>query len=175
MDAGQADYYAENYRDYEAQNPPAKLNFYRSFVERNAAAGVPRRIHDIGCAFGLFLRTLDNPWELYGSDVNSRAIDRARKDCSRGNFEVADAARSSPFPNRFDVVTAFDVLEHVPDLDAAAGSIAGQLVQNGIFVFAVPVYDGISGPVIRLLDRDPTHLHTLSRKAWLQWAGIFPL
>ena len=35
----------------------------------------------------------------------------------------------------------------------------------------VPVYDGLSGPIVRLLDRDPTHVHKQSRHDWLAWAG----
>ncbi len=29
---------------------------------------------------------------------------------------------------------------------------------------------GLSGPIIRLLDRDPTHLHKWPRQRWLDWA-----
>jgi hypothetical protein len=38
-------------------------------------------------------------------------------------------------------------------------------------VFVVPVYDGPLGPVVRMLDGDPTHVHKESRDFWLDWAG----
>jgi hypothetical protein len=38
-------------------------------------------------------------------------------------------------------------------------------------VFVVPVYDGLSGPIIRRLDRDPTHVHKWPRDRWLDWAA----
>jgi 2-polyprenyl-3-methyl-5-hydroxy-6-metoxy-1,4-benzoquinol methylase len=69
------------------------------------------------------------------------------------------------------VVTTFDVIEHVPNPDAVARSAIEQLADGGCFVFVVPVYDGVTGPVIRLLDRDPTHIHKWSRQRWLDWAA----
>jgi hypothetical protein len=45
------------------------------------------------------------------------------------------------------------------------------LKPNGLFVFVVPVYDGLAGPAIRRLDKDPTHLHKEPRDAWLEWAN----
>ena len=43
-------------------------------------------------------------------------------------------------------------------------------MDRGCFVFTVPVYDGLSGPMVRLLDRDATHLHKWPRRRWLDWA-----
>ena len=68
------------------------------------------------------------------------------------------------------MVTAFDVLEHVCDLALAAANIKSQLLPGGCFVFVVPVYDGALGPMVQLLDRDPTHIHKLPRAYWLRWA-----
>jgi hypothetical protein len=49
--------------------------------------------------------------------------------------------------------------------------VAGALAVGGIFLFVVPVYDGPLGPVVRLLDKDPTHVHQKSRAFWLGWAS----
>lgn len=167
-----ATYYTENYRDYARQNPIKKLRFYARTVEKHMALGLPRRIHDMGCGFGDFLGTLGEEWEIYGSDVNGFATQQAAKRHPRGVFQVASATDRSVFPVRFGVVTAFDVLEHVPDLAAAAAAVKAQLVPEGWFVFVVPVYDGLSGPVIRRLDRDRTHVHKWPRHQWLAWASI---
>jgi hypothetical protein len=35
----------------------------------------------------------------------------------------------------------------------------------------MPVYDGPTGPVIRRLDKDPTHIHKWDREAWLDLLG----
>jgi SAM-dependent methyltransferase len=171
-----ADYFRTQYRDYVAQNPPRRLHFYADTVERHTLPGVPRRIHDIGCAFGHFLGSLDTRWEIFGTDVSEWAVAQAARDYSRGVFRVAAAVDGPVFGAAFGAVTAFDVVEHVPDPDAVARSAKAQLVEGGCFVCVVPVYDGLSGPIIRRLDRDPTHLHRWPRQRWLDWAsGHFAL
>jgi SAM-dependent methyltransferase len=166
-----ADYFKTHYRDYVAQNPPRRLGFYAATLERHLASGVPRRIHDIGCAFGRFLGALDPRWQIYGSDVSEFAVAEAARSHPRGTFKVAAATDGDVFGRRFGAVTAFDVLEHMPDPDAVARAVTAQLVDRGSFVFVVPVYDGLSGPLIRRLDRDPTHLHKWPRQRWLDWAS----
>lgn len=165
-----AEYYRTCYREYTRQNPPRKLRFYARMVERHLAPQVPRRIHDLGCGFGHFLGILGDSWEICGSDVSEHAIAEAARLHPRGTFRVASATDRGVFPGEFGAVTALDVLEHVADLEAVAASAREQLVPEGLFLFVVPVYDGLSGPVIRALDRDPTHLHTWPRQRWLDWA-----
>lgn len=169
-------YYATNYRDYQKQNPPRKLLYYAELVERHVAPDAPRRIHDLGCGFGKFLSGLAEDWEVCGSDPNRFAIGMAEKEVPRGSFRVGSAtdgaAGTEPvFPGRFGVVTALDALEHVADLDAAAAAVKRQLAKRGLFLFVVPVYDGLCGPIIRFLDRDPTHVHKWPRRRWIEWAG----
>ena len=164
-------YFNTYYRDYVAQNPPHRLRFYAQTIESHLASGAPRRIHDIGCAFGRFLGRLDASWQIFGADVSEFAVAQAARENPRGVFKVAAADAGKVFDGPFGVVTAFDVIEHVPDPDAVARSAIEQLVDGGCFVFVVPVYDGLTGPVIRLLDRDPTHLHKWPRQRWLDWAA----
>ena len=71
----------------------------------------------------------------------------------------------------FDVVVAFDVIEHVADIDAVGDEISAVLRSGGTLMFVVPVYDGPLGPMVRLLDRDRTHLHRRPRAFWLNWAA----
>jgi len=166
-----ATYFERCYRDYARQNPPRKLRFYRRTIERHLTPDLPRRIHDVGCGLGAFLGALGDSWDIHGSDVSDFAVGQARQRCPRGRFQVAGATDRAVFGGGFGVVTAFDVLEHVRDLDAVAESVQEQLVPGGLFVFAVPVYDGLSGPIIRRLDKDPTHVRTQPRGEWLHWAA----
>jgi len=168
-------YYAANYGDYDKQNPPRKSRHYARWIEAHLGTGVPRRIHDVGCGPGLFLARLGHDWEVFGSDPSQYAVGVASRRVPRGTFRVGSAtdgaASTDPvFAGPFGVVTAFDVLEHVPDLEAAAAAVRRQLVEGGLFLFVVPVYDGPAGPLVRLLDRDPTHVHKWPRRRWLQWA-----
>ncbi len=163
-------YYENQYRDYEKQNPVRKLRFYRTLAER-AAAGDPRpRILDFGCAFGLFLAQLNAGWDRFGFDASEYAIGRARELVPNVQFEVSGPG-IYPFTGPFDIITAFDVFEHIPALDATMAWVDSNLKSGGGLIFVVPVYDGPTGPLIRILDRDPSHVHRKSRDFWLRLAG----
>ena len=162
------EYFETVYRNYLRQNPPRKLRFYQALVERVAPEDRPARILDIGCAFGAFLSTLNPRWERFGADVSQFATDRATLAVPDISFARA-GIHEIPFPGPFDIITAFDVLEHIPSLEVVATVLRTKLAPGGHLVFVVPVYDGVTGPLIRLLDKDETHIHTRSRDFWLQW------
>ena len=155
-----AAYFSTVYRNYAAQNPQRKLRFYRRLLDQHPGG----RILDMGCAFGAFLWTLGAQWTRYGIDMSAHAL---RSAPMRVAVASADAL---PFTGEFDAITAFDTLEHVPNLDAVGRFIA-TLKPGGIFVMVVPVYDGPLGWLVRLLDHDETHIHKQSRKWWLEWVG----
>ncbi len=162
-------YFERQYRDYERQNPLRKLTFYRSLVEMGVAARPRPRILDIGCAFGLFLGHLDENWERFGEDASEYAIGKAREAAPSICFGVSACGRH-PFAGPFDAITAWDVLEHVVELHEMLGWIYSNLAPAGMFAFVVPVYDGATGPLIRMLDTDPTHVHRRGRRHWLDLA-----
>lgn len=164
------EYFARCYGSYERKNPPRKLAFYRGLVEL-AAAGVERpRVLDIGCAFGSFLSVLPAGWRLHGQEVSEFALGRARRRLPEAELALVEGAEI-PFAGPFDVVVTFDVAEHVPRLDVLRREVRSKLRQGGHWIVVVPVYDGPTGPLIRWLDRDPTHLHKRSRDFWLGWLG----
>ena len=164
------EYYRDYYPDYERQNPERKLRHYVEAV-RETLAGMPRpKVLDIGCAFGRFLSALDPTWRGYGVDVSTHAVDWAKDHVEGAQFAVI-GDETIPFDEHFDAITAWDVIEHVPDLDQIASEIQTHLKPNGAFVFVVPVYDGPLGPIVRALDGDPTHIHKNSRRFWLDWAA----
>lgn len=164
------DYFASAYKNYAGQNPARKLRFYRDLIERELAGAVSPTLLEIGCGPGAFLGALDRPWSAFGSDVSADAIKIARARNPRARFVLA-SGDALPFARKFDIIVAFDVLEHVPGVRTTFDQIAALLAPNGVFVFVVPVYDGLSGPVIRMLDRDPTHVHKNSRQFWLDLAA----
>ena len=163
------DYFEKTYRNYSRQNPKRKLRFYRALVERAGPQGRAPRILDVGCAFGAFLSELDPRWKRFGVDVSEFAIERASQAQPDATFARADIT-NIPFAGPFDIITALDVIEHVPSLEHAASSIKAKLSPEGYFLFVVPVYDGPTGPIVHMLDRDETHLHKRSREFWLRWA-----
>jgi len=164
-----ANYYHRIYRHYERQNPGYKLAFYRDLVFKHVSRG-PARILDVGCAFGGFLAGMPASWDRFGIDVSNYAIQQGRH--AHPELHLAAATfESNPFQGPFDVVTSFDVIEHIDSLEKVAASVGSLLKPGGVFLFVVPTYDGPLGPLVHLLDRDPTHIHKTNRRFWLDWAG----
>lgn len=170
MTSFEEDYYAKYYRDYERQNPQRKLQHYVDTVAAELTGIAAPKVLDIGCAFGRFVDALDPTWERYGSDISNHAVACATTNVEGARFAVSREP-TIPFDEKFDAITAWDVIEHIPALDELAGEVRARLVENGRFVFVVPVYDGPLGPIVRALDTDPTHIHKYSRRFWLEWAA----
>lgn len=178
------DYFDSAYRSYEGQNPRRKLDHYLRMIEARCEVDQPRLL-DVGCGRGLFLShvaTGHPDWDISGADTEHSAIEATRSLVPHATLRPG-TAEALPFPDSvFDVVTAWDVLEHVPDLELGIAEIQRCLKPGGLVALVVPVYDGPAGPIVRILDKDPTHLHKLGRESWLdrmaehfrdiEWHGI---
>ena len=173
-------YYGAAYRDYDRQNPSYKMAFYARFMRRAVAHVERPRVLDIGCAMGYALRMLPDTWTRVGVDASAYAIEEARKALPNATF-INDV--TPPSGETFDLVTAFDVIEHVVDYLTMLESINSVLAHDGRVVLVVPVFDGPLGPLVHALDYDVTHHNKWSRRAWLEfvsqtfdvesWTGIF--
>jgi SAM-dependent methyltransferase len=96
---------------------------------------------DIGCGSGGFLRTFKgHPWKLHGIEIAAAMADRARLNAGASVF-VGDAL-SAPFaPESFDVITCFDVLEHVYDPQGLLRKVLEWLKPGGVFYTMLPNID----------------------------------
>jgi SAM-dependent methyltransferase len=108
----------------------------RELGTRNAA---DRRILDVGCGTGYMLGFLSRWGEVTGADADSTAVAYAR---GRGVATVCKIERDAlPFDDgSFDVVSAFDVLEHVADDGMIIGEMARVLRPGGTAIVTVPAY-----------------------------------
>jgi SAM-dependent methyltransferase len=174
-------YYGAAYRDYDRQNPASKQRFYVGAIRRNASGAGAQRVLDIGCAFGRTLAALPGDWSKFGVDASSFAIAKASAEVRGATFIQAEMPPTDI--GIFDVVTAFDVIEHVADVGAMLERIDAILSPRGAVIVVVPVYDGPLGGVVRHLDFDPTHVHKWARGQWIskmasrfevvRWTGIY--
>lgn len=165
-------YFDSAYRDYEAQNPRRKLDHYLDHIDSRVPDG-PVSLLDVGCGLGAFLAAAHDrhpELTLAATDLDQEAVDTTTRRLPSADVRLASATDAPFDENRFNVVTAWDVIEHVPDRDRALHSIIRMVKPGGLVVMVVPVYDGPTGPLIRRLDKDPTHVHKLSRRDWIDWA-----
>ena len=172
-ESSQSEYFRTAYRDYDAQNPTAKLDHYLDVIEHRASRS-PTALLDVGCGRGLFLaRAADRFPEcaLSGVDIDEDGVAATRREVPAATIRLGHADEI-PFPDAsFDVVTAWDVLEHVPNLPGSMSELTRCVRPGGVVALVVPVYDGLTAPLIRLFDRDPTHVHKDSRRFWVDLAS----
>lgn len=104
---------------------------------------VPGSILDIGAGTGDFLlKARENRWNVFGAEPNSDARELASK---KGLHLKED---TSGFENgKFDVITLWHVLEHVPDLDEQITELKRLLKPDGLLVIAVPNFKSYDAKV----------------------------
>jgi ubiquinone/menaquinone biosynthesis C-methylase UbiE len=100
-----------------------------------------RQILDIGCNSGTFTRQIYNVFpksKIYGIDISRKAILYAKRKYKDMSFSVARAEKL-PFKNKsFDLVTCFEVLEHVDEPEKIIKEILRVLRKKGNLIIIVP-------------------------------------
>ncbi|MEK9171151.1 MAG: class I SAM-dependent methyltransferase [Patescibacteria group bacterium] len=169
MNKFESGYFLKHYQSVEDKNPPRKIRAYLSLVRDQIpeSGKNKRRLLDIGCGYGRFLKEAQDEFETFGIDPSGHAISAAKKYAKNTKFEVATISSYKP-KKLFDVITAFDILEHTNNLSGSLQKIKGWLKPGGIFIAVVPVYDGVFGTIGGWLDKDVTHVQKLSRWDWLK-------
>ena len=96
------------------------------------------RLLDVGCATGEFLaRMKEYGWQVQGVELSPTASETARRKYDLDVF-TGDLAQAR-FPDRhFDVVTLWDVLEHLHDPLAELAEINRILKDDGLLVIELP-------------------------------------
>lgn len=102
------------------------------------------RLLDVGASTGLFLNEMRRygDWQLAGVELNEHAASYAREtfglEMSVGQLEDA------PWPSDFfDVITLWDVLEHLPNPRSALSKIHELLAEHGLLILSVPNADSV--------------------------------
>jgi len=100
-----------------------------------------KNILDVGCGTGDFLLKCKNKgWNVVGVEPNSNAYSLAEIKLSTIKPSKIFSDITEMTSEKFDVITLWHVLEHVPNLSAYISKLKSLLKPNGVLVIAVPNY-----------------------------------
>lgn len=129
--------------------------------------GKKGKILDLGFGYGYFeqkIKEKKSNFELYGTDISSYAVERARKKYSK-NFFVGSISKLSFNDNLFDYVISLECLEHIESnkIFKTLGEIKRVLKIKGKAIFSVPINEKYTK------DFNPNnHLRRYSEKLFIQ-------
>lgn len=113
--------------------------------------GKDKRLLEVGCSTGHFLfHAKDQVGEVFGADFDSGATEYAATKCGiktfGGNLIDSNLERES-----FDIICAYQTLEHVPDPIGFMEMLKGYLKPDGIVVIEVP---NLNDPLMAVYENE---------------------
>lgn len=138
-DGALRDYYAAN-NTAQADAVANESEFYRAMYTRGLEAAELTtpigRVLDIGCSSGFFLDIAkERGWSTYGIELNVQEFARAQRKSHR---VYNSHLESTTFEHSFDLISMWDVFEHIKDGARMLDLLRARLTQDGRLLLLVP-------------------------------------
>ena len=115
-------------------------HYHRYLWARSLVEGC--RVLDLGSGEGYGAALLaGSAAKVMGIDIDEASVEHSRLHYAGDNlaFEVASATDLDPFPEAsFDVVVAFEVIEHLTDQEKVLSEVARVLTPTGVLIISTP-------------------------------------
>lgn len=125
--------------------------------------GTMQSFMEIGCGTGYVLKAVREAFpniEITGSEIYTKGLSYALERLgNKANLLQLDA-RNLPFTEEFDVIGAFDVLEHIPEDTVVLAEICRALKPGGHVLLTVPQHMALWSEQ----DTEAFHVRRYSRK-----------
>ena len=144
------DYYT-NSPDVQANAHEKEKKFYNSIyssglemIKKKKKFG---KLLDLGCSGGFFLDLAKKQkWKTHGIEINKNEyLIASKKNHIVWNKEISKLN----IKEKFDVVTLWDVFEHIKDPHKILKEIKKKLVKNGLIFMQIPSSDSIAAKILR--------------------------
>lgn len=133
-----------------------KLNNYVPIVN-----GKGKTVLEIGCSIGGAASLLsERGFKVYASDISEYAVNKAQKLSPKVKFSVFDVQKSIPIKRKFDIVIAFEVVEHLRNPERAIRNMYNSLNKEGHLVISTPY-------PYKWIYSDPTHINVKYPEEWV--------
>ena len=145
---------------------PITIKSYQQLLDELEPYRNNGRILDVGCGRGWFLEEAKKRgWEVYGTEYSTRAIELCEE---KGIAMKAGELDASMFePGYFDVITSFEVIEHINNPHDKMALVAQFLRKGGLFYCTTPNFNSILRHYLKadyhVIDY-PEHLSYYTRK-----------
>lgn len=131
------------------------------------------KILDIGCGFGDFVAACE-VFDCFGVDFSNSAVTYAKNKYPKiaSKFFALDLERENVEIERFDAITAWDVIEHLTDPKPVLSNILSQLSVNGYLFISTPDFGSFTAKTMRSFWHfftPPQHLSYFSRKSFINF------
>lgn len=132
-------HYAQYTRDNSIS--PITVSRYEELLEKFEPYRKLNRILDIGCGDGHFLAVAQKKgWQVFGTEYTDEAVKVSR---AKG-IEIHQGSIQDYNADQFDVITSFEVLEHINDGREHVQKIKSLLRAGGLFYFTTPNFNSFS-------------------------------
>ena len=135
------------------------------------------RVLDIGIGYGSFLNILEKDYgmrELFGMDPFPKSLEMSRKNTSADLRQGDIDDKKWPFSKPFDLITCFDVVEHLKKPSVFFTRSARYLKPKGLVLVTTPnktlPYHMRKLPLIGKPDLNPTHINVRVPEYWRKLA-----
>lgn len=140
----QGDYW-KNFSFYSSQLP-AHEKYFRQKIINIKKLRKNGRLLDVGCAYGTLIKEANNQGFIAeGIDISSYAV----KQCHKFNLKATTGVVTDVKKNNYyDVITAFEVVEHERDPLLTIKTARQLLKPNGLLVISVPNSNSLSSIIM---------------------------
>lgn len=117
----------------------SRNRLFTSIVKKNMSSKGKTRLLEIGCGTGNFIREIvqDDNLEITGSEIYIKGLKYAKENIPGVEFVQFDVTQGK-IDKRFQIIAAFDVIEHIENDAAALLNINQMLETNGVLIISVP-------------------------------------
>lgn len=148
----------QGYADYAAMEKALRPHFERRAAEATRLAPQRGRLLDFGCATGYFLETAQGAgWDVAGIELSRSMADETRLRLGVGVYNSLQELPAS----RFDAITLWEVIEHLPLPVETLNQLSEHLVNGGLLMLSTPNnghWQALSEPESWPAYRPPAHL-----------------
>jgi SAM-dependent methyltransferase len=117
----------------------SRNRLFKSIVLRHLLSTGKTKFLEIGCGTGNFIEQIvqNENLEITGSEIYLNGLAYAKKNLPNVDFVQFDVTQGK-IGESFHIITAFDVIEHIENDNAALFNISQMLNKDGVLIISVP-------------------------------------